>query len=253
MLFRSGPTTDTLKYVGGGTGGWYNQLGMYSTGSQTYRYIKFSTNGHNGTSNTTYNRWINLGVHNFASSNYTIVVNNASDFAIGDIITVMGHTNDYGNNEDLHMYNATKAGANFETLFHVPYTHRTITNIVGNTIYLNGPINWCYIEGGESVVKVSRNLRMTGYVGLTGSTRYEKPYFKVNQGTSTPQVRYIKNIYFDKVGSSRASASSFLRGVDVAAKEEVKQTSKSYVSSNEDNGETYVTESYVSLFKNKLV
>ena len=48
-----------------------------------------------------------LGVFNFTSNNYTIQLNNTSDFANGDIIAVMGHAQ-YTNNDDNHHYQAVK-------------------------------------------------------------------------------------------------------------------------------------------------
>ena len=208
-----GPTTDTKKYVGCGTESWYNQMGYYATGSQTYRYVKFSTNGHNGTSNTTINRYSNIGVFNFASNNYTIGLNNASDFNVGDIISVICHQQCQGNYSDLHIYNTTKAAGNADTKYHTPYTHRTVINKVGNTLYLDGPINWGFIEGGETVVKVNRQFNIKGYYSKDGGTLWQKPYFLTSQGTNTPRIHWVKNVYFTDVGSSRLGGNNFQRSV----------------------------------------
>jgi hypothetical protein len=208
-----GPTTDTKKYVGNGTESWGNQIGYYAVGTQTYRYVKFSTNGHNGTANTTINRYCNIGVFNFASGNYTIGVNNAADFNIGDTISVMCHQQAQGNYSDIHIYNTTKAGGNADTKYHVPYTHRTVVNKVGNTLYLDGPINWGFIEGGETVVKVNRQFNIKGYYSKDGGTLWQKPYFLINQGTNTPRITWVKNVYFTDVGSSRLGGSNFQRSV----------------------------------------
>jgi hypothetical protein len=214
-----GPTTDTKKYVGNGTASWANQIGYYATGSQTYRYVKFSTNGHNGTSNTTINRYLNIGVFNFASGNYTIGVNNAADFNIGDTISVICHQQAQGNYSDLFMYNTAKAGGNVDTKYYVPYTHRIVINKVGNTLYLDAPINWGFIEGGETVVKINRQFNIKGYYSKDGGTLWQKPYFVTNQGTNTPRIHWLKNVYFTDVGSSRLGASSFFRGVTLASQD----------------------------------
>jgi hypothetical protein len=161
------------------------------------------------------NRLIGLGVYNFASNNYTIVVNNASDFANGDVITVLGHAN-YISNDDYHHYQAVKAGQNPDTYFYTSNTHSTIVNKVGNTLYLDRPINYGYVEGRESVVKINRNFKMLGYYDVNGGTKFQKPYFKVNQGQNYCQIRLMRNWQFYNVGSSRISGSSFNRGVDIA-------------------------------------
>jgi len=212
-----GPTDDVKRYCNPQSDSfqWYQQMGHYFTGSQTYRYVKFVFNGHNGAANPTLNRIINLGVYNFASNNYTIVVNNASDFANGDIITVLGHAN-YISSDDYHHYQAVKAGQNPDTYFHTSNTHSTIVNKVGNTLYLDRPINYGYVEGRESVVKINRNFKMLGFLETTGGTKFQKPYFKVNQGTNVCQIRLMKNWQFFNVGSSRISGSSWNRGVDIA-------------------------------------
>ena len=208
-----GPTTDTKKYVGGGTGGWYNQMGHYAVGTQTYRYVRFSTTGHDGTANTTINRYLNIGVHNFTAG-FTIVVNNASDFRVGDVISVMCHSQETGNVEDLHQYNTVKAGGNADTKYWTPFTHRTITNKVGNTLFLDAPINWGFIEGGETVVKVNKQFVMRGFYSKDGGTLWQKPYFVTNSGTNTPRIHWLKNVYWVDVGSSRLGGNNWFRGVN---------------------------------------
>jgi hypothetical protein len=211
-----GPTDDVKRYCNpqSDTYPWYQQMGHYYTGSQTYRYVKVIMNGHNGSSNPTLNRLIGVGVYNFASNNYTIVVNNASDFANGDVITVLNHAN-YISNDDFHHYQAVKAGQNPDTYFYTSNTHSTIVNKVGNTLFLDRPINYGYVEGRESVVKINRNFKMLGYYDVNGGIKYQKPYFKVNLGSNLCQIRLIKNWQFYNVGSSRTSGSGFNRGVDV--------------------------------------
>jgi hypothetical protein len=212
-----GPADDTKRYCNPQSDAypWYNQIGYYYTGTQTYRYVKFITNGNNGSINSTLNRYYKVAVFNMTSNNYTILVNNASDFANGDTIMVMGHSL-YGNIDDFHHYQAVKAGQNLETYYHTANSHSTITNIVGNTLYLDRPINYSFVEGKESVIKINRNFKMLGFLSNNGETKFQKPYFKVNQGTNLCQIRLIKNWQFYNVGSSRVSGSSTNRGVDIA-------------------------------------
>jgi hypothetical protein len=212
-----GPVDDTKRYCNPQSDSypWYNQIGYYNTGSQTYRYVKFITNGSNGASNPTLNRWIKFGLFNFASNTYTIQVNNASDFSNGDTVMVMSHAL-YMNNDDFHHYQAVKAGQNLENYFHTANSHSTVINVIGNTLYLDRPINYGFVEGQESVVKINRNFKMLGFLSANGETKYQKPYFKVNQGTAQCQIRSIKNWQFYYVGSSRVSGGSFVRGVDIA-------------------------------------
>jgi hypothetical protein len=159
-----------------------------------------------------------LGVFNFASNNYTININNASDFATGDVITVLPHSS-YINNDDYHHYQAVKAGQNIDNYYHTSNTHSTVVNVVGNTLYLDRPINYGFVEGKESVVKINRNFKMLGFLSSNGETKFQKPYFKVNQGTNPCQIRIAKNWQFYNVGSSRVSASGFIRGVDFASQD----------------------------------
>jgi hypothetical protein len=206
--------TDTKRYQ---NGAWYNQIGVYATGTQTYRYVKFQTSGHNGTANTTLNRYVNIGVHNF-SAGFKITINNASDFAVGDIIGVQCH-NGWYSNEDLGHYQAVKLSQNYETYFHVPNTHATITAITGSTLTLDKAINWGYLEGGETVVKINRNFKVEGFLARGTGTEFQKPYFSYNGGTATPKVRWLDNVYFEHVGSSRISGSSWYRGINPASQD----------------------------------
>ena len=201
--------TDTKKYQ---NGQWYNQLGLYSVGSQTYRYVKFLTNGHNGTLLTTINRYINVGVHNFTDG-YKITLNNASDFAVGDIIGIQIH-NSWYSCDDSQTYTAVKALQNPDTYLHTPNTHATITAITNNTLTLDKPVNWGYLEGGETVVKINRNFKVEGYISKDGAGLWQKPYFRCASGTATPKVYWMTNTYFENVGSSRLSTSNWNRGID---------------------------------------
>lgn len=211
-----GPQDDTKRFCNpqGDAYTWYNQMATYYVGSQTYRYLKFIVNGNNGSVNSTLNRMMKLGVFNFASNNYTIQLNNVSDFSNNDIITVMAHST-YTCNDDYHHYQAVKLGQNPDNYFWTSNTHSTIINIdaANNTLYLDRPINYGFVEGGESVVKINRNFRMLGWLDPVGG-KFQKPAFYMIGGTQTPQIRYLKNMYFYNVGSSRVVGSSWRRGVD---------------------------------------
>lgn len=202
---------DTRRYQ---NGQWYNQMGMYAVGTQTYRYVKFLTNGHSGTANTTYNRYVNVGVHDF-SAGYKITVNNASDFVVGDVVSVLCH-NGWYSIDDSQTYTAVKASQNPDTYLWTPNTHSIITAINGNTLTLDNPVNWGYLEGGETVVKVNRNFKVEGLISKGGATLWQKPYFRYNGGSNTPMVRWLTNVYFENVGSSRISGSNWNRGIDLA-------------------------------------
>jgi hypothetical protein len=215
-----GPADDTKRYCNPSNESfyWYNQMGHYYTGPQTYRYVRFVTNGNNGSTNPLLNRWYKLGVYNFASNNYTIVVNNASDFANGDVINIMGHSL-YTNFDDYHHYNAVKAGQNIDSYYWTPNTHSTIINVVGNTLYLDRPINYSFVEGGESVVKINRNFKMLGFLSSNGETKFQKPYFTTAQGTQLCRIHLLKNWQFYNVGSTRISGGQWLRGVNTGSQD----------------------------------
>lgn len=202
---------DTKRY--GTDGVWYNQVGYYYTGPQTYRYVRFQTSGHSNSATSQHNRPINYGVHNFSSNNFSITVNNVSDFAVGDEITVMTH-NGWYSHDDLHHFRAIKANLLPEEYLHNPYNMAKITAINGNTLSLDAPISWGYIEGGESVVKINRNFKITGFWEKS-TAKFQKPYFKVNTGTSTARRTWLRNVYFWNIGSSRITSSQFNRGIDI--------------------------------------
>lgn len=221
-----GPTDDIKRYCNSAydTNFWYTQMGYYSVGgAQTYRYIRFSTNGHSGTSNATLNTHLKLGVFNFTSNNYTVQLNNTSDFVAGDTIAIFPHAA-FGTWDDIHHYDCIKGtyttAQNPDTLLWTSNTHSTIVSVdsANNILYLDRPINYGFIEGqshhnGETVVKLNRNFIMQGF--LQASTgKFQKPYFKINSGASLCQIRIAKNWQFYNVGSSRLSGSSFNRGVD---------------------------------------
>ena len=210
-----GPTDDTKRFA---NGNWYGQMAHYATGTQSYRYVKFGTTGNSSTVNSTLNYYKNIGVHDF-SGGFKITVNNASDFAVGDIITVLGHAM-WTTCDDQHHYNAIKANTALTNYMWTPYTHRTVTAVAGNVLTLDGPVNWCYLEGGETVVKINRNFKVEGYLDPTSGV-FQKPYIKLQYTSYSyiyyPRIHWIKNVYFEHVGSSRLSGSSWNRGIDLAS------------------------------------
>jgi len=68
---------------------------------------------------------------------------------------------------------------------------------------------------------------------------------------------YVSEVYEKKEEDNlqvlKESTAPKSKGVDRVITEEVKQSTKSFISKEDDSGEKYVAESYVSLLKNKLV
>ena len=67
---------------------------------------------------------------------------------------------------------------------------------------------------------------------------------------------YVSDMYEKKeiedLQTLKESTVAKTKGVDVVTETAKKDTKKSFTSADEDNGEKYVTESYVSLLKNRL-
>lgn len=210
-----GPTNDTKKWYGGG--GSYNRLAYYPTGTVSYRYVKFATKGDQGGANR--NRYINIGVHDF-SEGYTIDLNNASDFAIGDQVTVLSDSGYYWASREIEAYQARiTANVAPEDYFHGGWEMIcTITNKVGNKIYLDKPVFWGYVEDADSVtvVKVNRNFKIQGFIGTNNvfSDSWRWPNIISNAGANTCRKYFFKNIRMNYIGSARNSGSgSWNRGV----------------------------------------
>jgi len=211
-----GPTDDT-KY-------WYrfsyNRLGFYPTGTVSYRYVKFETSGSNLSSFV--NRYINVGVHNF-SDGYTITLNNASDFANGDVISIMS---DSGWNRASHdnegYFSAVSNSSDPETFWHGGWMMEcTVVNKVGNKLYLDRPIFWGYVEGEDSVtvVKVNKNFTIQGTIAASGSANdWRWVNIFMNDGANLCRKYLFKSVRFQYVGSYRYSGSSTAnRGIITAA------------------------------------
>ena len=197
----------------------YNRMGFYPTGTVSYRYIKFQSIG---TDVSPYmHRYVNLGVHNF-SEGYTITVNNASDFNIGDTITVMSDSGYNLASREIEGYYATfNNSADPETFWHGGWMMEcTITNKVGNKIYLDKPIFWGYVEGEDSVtvVKTNRKFTIRGTIAASGSNNdWRWPNIYMNDGGSLCRKYLFKGIRFQYVGSYRYSGSSTMnRGIITA-------------------------------------
>lgn len=207
----SSPTNDTKKWYFAN----YNRIAFYATGTASYRYVKFESTGMSTT--PFYNRWVNVGVHNF-SDGYKISVNNASDFAIGDKITVMPDSGYSFCSREIEGYYAMIAGTDLETTYHGGWLMEcTITNKVGDMLYLDKPIFWGYVEdeGYVTVMKSNRNLVLQGTIGPTTNTNdWRWPTINMAAGASLGRIYQFKNVLFKYVGSFRYTGSSTVnRGI----------------------------------------
>lgn len=208
-----GPTNDTKKwyYVS------YNKMAYYPTGTVSYRYVKFETKG--AQVSPYQNRYVNLGVHDF-STGYTISVNNASDFNIGDKITILSDSGYSIASREMEAYAAlvTYSDSDPEQLWHGGWMMEcTITDKSTNTLSLDRPVFWGYIEDQDSVtvIKTNRNFLIKGEI-LSGATNvsWRWPNITLNAGSNATKKYLFKNVRFEKVGSYRyASSSSFNRGI----------------------------------------
>ncbi len=200
-----GPTNDT-KY-------WerysYNVMGYYPTGTVSYRYIKFETRGTDYS--PYYNRFVNIGVHNFQDG-YKIAVNNASDFNVGDKISVMTDgAYSFGIRETRGYYMAVTLGlSDIENSLHGGWLPEcTITSKDGNTLYLDRPIWWGYVEDADSVTvfKTNKNFTITGTIGTTFD-EWRFPNITIGDGAGTARLFLLKNTRLDYIGSARYSGST---------------------------------------------
>ena len=215
-------TNDTKKWFYAS----YNRLAFYSTGSRSFRYVKFETTGNQSTAN--YQRYVNIGVHNFTEG-YTLELNNASDLNIGDTITVMSDSGYSWGSREVEAYEAVILNNADPDEYHHGgwHTECTITNKSGNKIFLDKPIFWGYIEGSDSVtvVKTNRNLIVAGTFGNTNyqtpgfsgrvgnSSDWRWPTITFNGGGATGKKYIMRNVKFNYIGSSRyASTTDHGRG-----------------------------------------
>ena len=193
----------------------YNRIGFYSTGTVSYRYVKFETRGDQSGN---LNRYKNIGVHDF-SEGYTLTLNNASDFNIGDTVTVMSDSGYSWSSRELEAYySSVTYSTDPETLFHGGWKLECeITNKVGNKIYLDRPIFWGYVEGEDSVtvVKTNRNFTIGGTFSASGSSNdWRWPVIVFLDGANICRKYLFKNVRFDYIGSYRYSGStSYNRGI----------------------------------------
>lgn len=210
-----GPTNDTKKWYG--ANGSYGRMAYYATGTRTFRYVKFETCGDQGGSNR--NRYVNLGVHNF-SEGFTINLNNASDFNIGDKISVLTDSGFLWNSRELEAYQSIVTAGVLDPEQYMQggwISECTITNKVGNKIYLDKPIWWGYIEDADSavIVKTNKNFLITGQIGTSNAfSDWRWPNITTNDGGSLGRRYLFKNLRFQYIGSYRYSGStSFNRGI----------------------------------------
>lgn len=214
-----GPTNDTKKWYGGG--GSFNRMAFYPTGTVSYRYVKLETKGDQSAS--LFNRYVNIGVHDF-SEGYTITVNNASDLNIGDKITVMSDSGYSWATREYEAYYAwvSASASDPETYYHGGWLPEcTITNKINNKLYLDRPIFWGYVEDADSVtvVKTNRNFSISGTMGPTSAfSDWRWPTITTNGGSSVGRIFQLKNIRLNYIGSYRYSGSTdYTRGLRLYA------------------------------------
>ena len=207
------PTNDTKKWYYSS----YGRTAFYSVGTVAYRYVKFATAGsQHGTYQT--NRYVNVGVHDF-SNGYTINVNNTSDFVIGDTITALTDGGYSWTAREVEAYYAwiDNNASDPETFWHGGWKLEcTITNIVGNTLYLDRPIFWGYLDDNDNIpiVKTNKNFVITGTMGPTNSFNdWRWPNITTNGGSAAGRIHLFRNARMDYLGSARHSGiSDYTRG-----------------------------------------
>lgn len=202
-----GPTADTKNFCYNN----YNKMAFYPVGNANYRYVKFETKGAAVSPYT--NRYINLGVHDFTNG-YILSLNNASDLNIGDKLTVLTDSGfNWGARELEAYWSWTSAGGKDpETFYHNGWLPEcTIIGKTGDTVSLNNPVWWGYIEDKDSVtvVKTNRNFIISGTMGPTNSTNdWRWPNISLNDGSQNTRRYMFKNIRFNYIGSYRYGGSS---------------------------------------------
>lgn len=201
-----GPTSDTKKFSCAYS---FNRMAYYPTGTVSYRYVKFETRGDQSGFNR--NRYCNIGVHDF-SDGYKISLNNASDFAIGDSITVFTDCGYDVGSRELEQYQAlVVASTDPETYYHGGWALEcTITNKVGNVIYLDKPVWWGYIEGvadSAKIIKTNRKFVISGTVGVTNFNDWRRPNITYNAGTSLARKYLMRHVRLTNISSYRYSGS----------------------------------------------
>ena len=217
---NDGTTWTTLRAPQDDTKKWYyrtyNRMAFYDVGgTQTYRYIKFETDGSQASTN--YNRYVGIGVHNF-SDGYRLGLNNASDINVGDRITVMSDSGySWSSTEYEEYYSRISANQDPENYLHSGWSPSCeVIGKDGNTIILDRPVFWGYIEGRDSVtvVKINKPFVIRGhYITTNSQTDWRRPDITLNSGTTPGRKYYFSGVYFDKIGSYRyASSSSYNRG-----------------------------------------
>lgn len=153
-------------------------------GTKSFRYVRVGRTL--GTSYNANNLNISLGVHDF-SGGYKITVNNASDLNIGDKIHIThnnGYNPDQGETYMTYVAAGTEPFSRFITKMRNDYI---ITDKSGTTLTLDRPFILGHLEGGEQVIKLNRNIVVSGsretamwslgrlwlYVGSNYGRRYE--------------------------------------------------------------------------------
>ena len=164
-------------------------LRYYSVTSGTWRYLKISVSG---SSSSTVNYVANIGVFDFTNG-YKITVNNASDFNVGDYITIVSHSFFGSNNtpglEGSIYTNIANGTTTKDSYISKLKNHFTIVSKEGNTLTLSEPITNTFLNGDEYVVKVNRNIKILNDI----STNYSKGNFYRNFSASVKSGKFIMN------------------------------------------------------------
>jgi hypothetical protein len=169
-----------------------------------YRYVRFNFNGNPFHSNNNYIR--SLFVRNFASgsNNPRLKLNNASDFNVGDQISILPsnqvNTNFFPNTS--HITPFINANSSSQDNLDFYPDHYTVKQVSGSFITLDRIINRYPLLKGSKVVKLNRGLSITGS-WTSGSYRSGQGIVSaLAQGTYYQNFLKIKNVAFQHVNVS---------------------------------------------------
>lgn len=179
-LFSISGSVDGLNWIpltgGADFRGRYNDeaIRSYDFTPGVYKYVRLKMGGLSGFgttfANSNWNHIKSIYVRNFSSGSSTprFQVNNASDFNVGDHITILPNNSNRSYNwtgtafNNTTFYNALQQGSgSFEMLDSYP-DHHTVTHISGNLITLDRPFNKYPIQKGAYVIKLSREVNLSG-------------------------------------------------------------------------------------------
>lgn len=164
-------------------------------GTKSFRFVKVGVA--NGTSFGTENAGIHLGVHDF-SDGFKIKVNNTSDFNINDKVTILYEGGFSADTEETYMtYTATgtESTDGFVTKIRNDYI---IVAKNGNELTLDRPFINGPLRGGEQIVKLNRNIIVSG---SRTPSMWSLGRFWLNVGNSYGRRYEIRNTEFSYMSS----------------------------------------------------